>query len=159
MTTPTDPDLAAFVRQGTVLLTTFKRDGTGVGTPVNLSVDGDHAYFRTAGSTWKVKRLRNNPNVEICASTWRGRPTGPAYTARVRLIDPATREYRRAERSLVRKYPLLHGLFVPLTHRIKREKTLHYELRLTGLKEPRDEPDGGTNAQDSARWDDEGGAL
>ncbi|MHB8330215.1 MAG: hypothetical protein ACYDD6_11450 [Acidimicrobiales bacterium] len=32
-----------FVRQWTTLLTTFKRDGTPVGTPVNLAVEGDRA--------------------------------------------------------------------------------------------------------------------
>lgn len=154
-TPPTDPDLASFVRQGAVLLTTFKRDGTGVGTPVNLSVDGDHAYFRTYGKAAKAKRMRNFPDVEICCSTWRGRPTGPTYRARVRLLDPATREYRRAGRSLTRKYPLLHGLFVPLAHRIARDTTLHYELRLTGLKEPEVTD---TDIAAEKRWDDEGGA-
>lgn len=49
----------------------------------------------------------------------------------MRLLDPQTREYRRAERSLTRKYPLLHGLVVPLVHRLKKQRTLHYELRLT----------------------------
>ncbi|MER6311601.1 PPOX class F420-dependent oxidoreductase [Streptomyces sp. NPDC001739] len=129
MTTPPSPGLAPFERQGAVLLTTYKRDGTGVGTPVNLAVDGDHAYFRTYGSAGKAKRMRNFPDVEICACTWRGRPTGPTVNARVRLLDPQTREYRRAERSLTRKYPLIHGLLVPLLHRLKRERTLHYELR------------------------------
>ncbi|WP_326619065.1 PPOX class F420-dependent oxidoreductase [Streptomyces decoyicus] len=131
MTNPPSPGLAPFERQGAILLTTYKRDGTGVGTPMNIAVDGDHAYLRTYSSAWKAKRMRNFPDVEICASTWRGRPTGPTVQARVRLLDPQTREYRRAERSLTRKYPLIHGLFVPLAHRLKRERTLHYELRLT----------------------------
>ncbi|MEU7640293.1 MULTISPECIES: PPOX class F420-dependent oxidoreductase [unclassified Streptomyces] len=129
MRTPPSPGLAPFERQGTILLTTYKKDGTGVGTPVNLAVDGDHAYFRTFGSAWKVRRMRNFPEVEFCASTWRGKPTGPAVRARARLLDPTTREYRRAERSLTRKYPLIHGLVVPLVHRLRRERTLHYELR------------------------------
>jgi hypothetical protein len=30
-----------------VLLTTYRRDGTPVSTPVNLAVEEDHAYFRT----------------------------------------------------------------------------------------------------------------
>ncbi len=135
MTTPPSPGLTPFERQGAILLTTYKRDGTGIGTPVNIAVDGDHAYLRTYGSAWKAKRMRNFPEVEICASTWRGKPTGPAVKARVRLLNPQTREYRRAERSLTRKYPLIHGLLVPLAHRLKKERTLHYELRLTAEAE------------------------
>ncbi|UKY52162.1 PPOX class F420-dependent oxidoreductase [Streptomyces inhibens] len=130
MTTAPSPGLAPFERQGAILLTTYKRDGAGVGTPVNIAVDGDHAYIRTYGSAWKAKRMRNFPEVEICAATWRGRSTGTPVKARVRLLDPRTREYRRAERSLTRKYPLIHGLLVPLLHRLKKEETLHYELRL-----------------------------
>ncbi|MFF8787428.1 PPOX class F420-dependent oxidoreductase [Streptomyces sp. NPDC015125] len=144
MTNPPSPGLAPFERQGTIVLTTYKRDGTGVGTPVNIAVDGDHAYIRTYGSAWKAKRMRNFPEVEICASTWRGRPTGTTVPARVRLLDPQTREYRRAERSLTRKYPLIHGLFVPLVHRLKKERTLHYELRLTGGEADGERPAEGT---------------
>jgi len=39
--------LDPFVEQWAVLLTTYKRDGTPVGTAVNIVVEGDHAYFRT----------------------------------------------------------------------------------------------------------------
>lgn len=77
MTNPPSPGLAPFERQGAILLTTYKRDGTGVGTPMNIAVDGDHAYFRTYGDAWKTKRMRNFPEVEICPSTWRGGPPGP----------------------------------------------------------------------------------
>lgn len=145
MTYPPSSGLAPFERQGAVLLTTYKRDGTGVGTPVNIAVDGDHAYIRTYGSAGKAKRMRNFPEVEFCAATWRGRPTGPVVRARARLLDPRTREYRRAERSLTRKYPLLHGLLVPWAHRLKKERTLHYELRLTeeGAAAERTEEDSG----------------
>jgi hypothetical protein len=39
--------LEPFVKQWAVLLTTYKRDGTPVGTAVNIAVEGDLAYFRT----------------------------------------------------------------------------------------------------------------
>ena len=39
--------LKPFIRQWTVLLTTYRRDGTPVGTAVNIAVDGDRAYVRT----------------------------------------------------------------------------------------------------------------
>ncbi|WP_200211377.1 hypothetical protein [Micromonospora coerulea] len=40
-------------------------------------------------------------------------------------------EYRAAGRSLRRKYPVLHGVLVPLTHRLVRRRTgrtVHFEL-------------------------------
>jgi hypothetical protein len=42
VTTVTSPALARFVRQKTVLVTTYRRNGRPVGTPVSLTVDGDH---------------------------------------------------------------------------------------------------------------------
>jgi PPOX class probable F420-dependent enzyme len=119
--------LEPFVRQGTVLLTTYRRDGTPVGTPVSIAVEGDHAYIRTYGSAWKLKRMRNNPLVEVAPSTVRGRPTGPAIKARARLLDGE--EATHASRLLARKHPILHGFLVPLTHRLWREQTVHLELR------------------------------
>ncbi|AJE84648.1 MULTISPECIES: PPOX class F420-dependent oxidoreductase [Streptomyces] len=136
MKKPAIPELARFVRQYTVLLTTYKKDGTGIGTPVNLAVDGDHAYFRTYGRAWKVRRMRREARVEIAPCTFRGAPTGAAVGARVRLLDPGGEEDRHAKRLLVRKHPVVHGVLVPLVHRlVKRDRTLQYELRLTGPDE------------------------
>ncbi|MFP3991706.1 PPOX class F420-dependent oxidoreductase [Streptomyces sp. E11-3] len=130
--TPTSPALAPFVKQYAVLLTSHKKDGTGVGTPVNIAVEGDHAYFRTYAKAWKVKRMRNNPEVEIAPSTLRGAPTGPEIKARVRLLDAGSDENRHAAKLIARKYPFLHGFLVPLAHKVKRDKTLHYEVRVLG---------------------------
>ena len=118
--------LKRFTKQKTVLLTTFKRDGTGVGTPVNLAVEGDHAYFRTYDAAWKAKRLKNNPEVTVAPSTVRGRPTGEAVSGRARLLEGAEAEH--AARLLARKHRLLQGILVPLAHRLQGYRTLHYEL-------------------------------
>lgn len=110
----------------TALLTTFRRDGTPVGTPVTIVVDGDRAVFRTYDKAWKAKRLRNNPEVEIAPSTVRGQPLGPAVRAATRLLDGE--EAQRARRMLRRRAPFLQGFLVPLNHRLARRRTLHYEL-------------------------------
>jgi PPOX class probable F420-dependent enzyme len=118
--------LKPFVRQRAVLLTTYRRDGMPVGTAVNIAVDGDRAFVRTPHRTGKVKRLRNNPNVEIAPSTFLGKPTGPAIRARARLLsgDEAT----HASEVLARKYRILQGVLVPLAHRLTRSRTMHYEI-------------------------------
>jgi hypothetical protein len=109
-----------------VLLTTYRRDGTPVATPVNIVVDGSRAFFRTFDAAGKTKRLRNNPEVEVAPSTFRGATTGPPVRATTALADE--RGDVHARRLLVRKYPILQGVLVPLAHRLKGFKTLHYEL-------------------------------
>ncbi|WP_037319127.1 PPOX class F420-dependent oxidoreductase [Amycolatopsis orientalis] len=120
--------LARFTGQKTILLKTFKRDGTAVGTPVNIAVEGDHAFLRTYDAAWKAKRMRNNPQVEIAPSTFRGVPTGEAVRGHVRLLDGA--EAKHAAACLAKKHRLLHGFLVPMLHRRKKYTTLHYELKL-----------------------------
>jgi uncharacterized protein len=126
MTEPTAPILQRFVTQKVVLLQTRKRDGTWVDTPVNIAVHGDRAYFRTPGKASKNKRLRNFPVARFAPSTWLGRPTGTPVQASTRLLTGD--ESACAARLINRKHPLLQRIIVPLTHRLLRTDTLHYEL-------------------------------
>ncbi|QIS19894.1 PPOX class F420-dependent oxidoreductase [Nocardia terpenica] len=59
-----------------VLLTTYKKDGTAVGTPVWVAPDGDRMVVWTNSKTWKVKRIRRNPAVTLQECDNRGRPRG-----------------------------------------------------------------------------------
>lgn len=120
------PIFEPLAREKYVLLTTFRRDGAGVGTPVHVAVDGDRAYFRTWDTTWKLKRIRNNPEVEVTPSTFRGRPTGPGLRARARILVGA--ESARAGGLLSRKHPILHGFLIPRVHRLWGNETVHVEL-------------------------------
>ena len=118
--------LEPFVGPWAVLLTTYKRDGTPVGTAVNIVVEGDRAYFRTWDTAWKLRRIRNNPEVEFAPSPACGRPTAPAIVARATVLEGE--ESSRAGRLLASKYPALHRLLVPLVHRLRGNKTMHVEL-------------------------------
>ena len=118
-----------FINQWAVLLTSHRRDGTPVGTPVSVAVDGDRAFLRSPGSGWKVKRMRNNPRVEIAPCTPRGRVTGPGVPALARPLGGD--EARLAARALRRKHPVLQGILVPLAHRVLRCGTAYFELRET----------------------------
>lgn len=123
---PPAPILQPFVRQRNVLLTTCRRDGTPVGTPVHIAVDGDLAFVRTWDTTGKLKRIRNNPEVEVAPSTFRGAPTGKSVRAHARILKGD--ESVRAGQRLVAKYPLLHGLLIPSIHRLRGNETMHVEL-------------------------------
>lgn len=75
--------------QRAVMLTTYRRDGRAVATPVGYGVDGDALYFMTDPSTGKVKRLRHTPRVTLAPSTLRGEVRGPAVDGVARLITGA----------------------------------------------------------------------
>jgi hypothetical protein len=110
----------------TILLTTYKRDGSPVETPVSIAFDGDHAYFRTYDKAWKTKRLRNNPKVEVAPATLGGKATGPGIRGHARLLDGA--DAKRAAKALAGRHRVLQGILVPFGHRLMRYRTIHYEL-------------------------------
>jgi uncharacterized protein len=118
--------LAPLVGAKTILLTTYKRDGTPVSTPVSIAFADGRAFFRTWHKTWKTKRLARDPRVEAAPCTLRGEPTGPAISARARLLSGD--DARLARRALGRRHPILQAVLVPLTHRLMRYRTMHYEL-------------------------------
>ncbi len=127
--TATSQTLAPFVRQKTISLTTFRKDGTPGSSPVSIVVDGDRAYFRSFERAIKVRRIRRNPSVEFGPATVSGKPTGPPQPGSVRLLDGPG--YRKAGRLLRQKDPFLHGVLVPSTHRLMRFKfgrTIHAEF-------------------------------
>ena len=119
--------LQPFVHQATVLLTSYRKVGTPVGTPVSIAVDGDVAYVRSWSTAGKIKRIRNNPVVDVLASTMRGRPTGgPKFRACARLLTG--NEARHAADLIKKKHPVLHGMLVPLAHKLARYETVYLEL-------------------------------
>ncbi|GLI27346.1 PPOX class F420-dependent oxidoreductase [Agromyces rhizosphaerae] len=87
----TDRDFQAVRDAKYVLLTTFKRDGTGVGTPVwAVPVETDRGTgirIWTARNTGKVKRIRNGSRVTVAPCSMRGVPTGAAVEAHAVLLD------------------------------------------------------------------------
>jgi uncharacterized protein len=110
----------------TILLTTYKRDGTAVATPVSVAFDGERAFFRSYDKAWKTKRLGRDPAVQAAPATLRGKPTGPAIRARATLLDGE--QAHVAARALARRHRILQAILVPAAHRLMRYRTMHYEL-------------------------------
>ena len=115
-----------FAKQQTVSLTSYRRDGTPVRTPVNVAVDGKRAFVRTQVRAGKFKRMKRNPDVEIAPSTFLGRVTGPALRARARLLEGDEAAY--ASRMVARKHRIQQGIIVPILHRLRRDRAAHFEL-------------------------------
>lgn len=75
-----------------VRLTTYKRDGSAVATPVWIADLGDGTVgFTTASSSWKVKRIGNNPKVALQPSDNKGNevPGSEAVTGTAELRHDA----------------------------------------------------------------------
>ncbi|HET6826811.1 MAG TPA: PPOX class F420-dependent oxidoreductase [Amnibacterium sp.] len=99
------PELAAVGRRRYVSLTTFRRSGVAVATPVWIAPAGDALAVVTDTATGKAKRLRNNPAVVIreCDVRGRVRPGAVAVDGVVELVtDPA--QQRPLLAALERKY-------------------------------------------------------
>jgi PPOX class probable F420-dependent enzyme len=93
-------------RSSYISLTTYRRDGTPVSTPVWHAVDGDELLVVSDAHAGKVKRVRHNPRVVVTVCDFRGRiaPGAASAEGTARLLDDAG---TRAGRALIaRKYLL-----------------------------------------------------
>lgn len=88
-----------------VLLTTFKKDGSGVPTPLWAAMDGDRMLMWTVTDSWKVKRIRNKSRVTVGACDVRGNPKGPQIDATAVVLDDAGTDHARDV--IARKYGIL----------------------------------------------------
>ena len=77
-----------FARAKYLSLESFKRDGTGVRTPLWFAEgdDGDYYAYTVDGSP-KVRRIRNNPRVRIAPCTMRGEITGEWADAEAHIVE------------------------------------------------------------------------
>lgn len=103
-----------------VLLTTFRRNGAPVATPVWVVGDGGSLAVWTLPDSGKVKRIRRDPAVEVVPCDVRGKPFGPSVPARAHVLDDE--ETSRVERLLVRKYGLLARAYLAVSHRRRGEE-------------------------------------
>lgn len=93
-------------------LTTYRKTGECVTTPVWFALENGKIYGMSAPQAGKMKRMRRNPRVEVAPCTMNGKPLGEAFTAQARVLPEA--EWKTAEAALKRKYGLqmtLFGLF------------------------------------------------
>ena len=74
-----------------VSLTTFRRTGVPVPTPVWAAPDGEKLVVWTRADSGKVKRLRHTPRVTVAPCDVRGRVTGPAVEGTAEFVPAAER--------------------------------------------------------------------
>lgn len=122
---------AALAEQKFVALTTFKRSGEGVSTPMWIARDGAELFVWTPADSWKVKRVGNDPRVLLAPSSRLGKVRDGvvpvAGTARV-ITDAATVERLRGV--IQRKYGLGYRIITTLEMIASRGRKPRVILRI-----------------------------
>jgi PPOX class probable F420-dependent enzyme len=114
-----------FDGERTILLTTYEPEGTPVGGPTCMAIEGDRAFVRVGSRALRARHLERRPEAEIAPATLGGTPTGNPLKANARRLKGP--EARHAARALARRHPFRCGLAL-----LKPDRKLYYELRLIG---------------------------
>lgn len=101
-------DVATLGAAPYLLVTTYRRDGRAVPTPVWVVRDGDHLAIWTVRDSGKVKRVRRDGTVLVGPCDVRGRLTGDEVPGQASLMDGSGTARVRA--LLKKKYGLLGRL-------------------------------------------------
>jgi len=125
-----EPSTAPFGNERYVSLETFRKDGTGVKTPVWAAPLEGHLVIFSEGASYKVKRLRNNPRVRMAPCDVRGRVRGEWLDGTARILDDQAR-IALAHQAIRRKYGVqaaVTDFFARLAGRIGRRAYLEVTL-------------------------------
>jgi PPOX class probable F420-dependent enzyme len=103
----TFPDLG---REQCIALTTLRKTGQGVTTPVMFAQGLGTIYVGTRADACKLKRLRCNERVTLAACTYSGKVIGAVSAGKARILTEP-QECIAASTALAKKY----GFMLPLT--------------------------------------------
>lgn len=95
--------------QSFIALTTFRKTGVPVVTPVWFVLQDHRVIVFTGRLSGKVKRLRNNPRVELSPSDFSGKPLGPSISGTALFIPE--NEWSQYEQSFRKKYGAQFSFF------------------------------------------------
>jgi PPOX class probable F420-dependent enzyme len=114
-----------------VSLTTFRKDGSGVATPVWLAVDGDELFIVSDADAGKIKRIRRNSRVTLTICDGRGRIARDAPLAEgvARVLDET--QTRKVRALIARKYLMSRlGNWLARTLRIRKKPVVGIAVTL-----------------------------
>jgi uncharacterized protein len=118
-----------------VSLTTYKKNGDAVASPMWIARDGDALVVWTPAETWKVRRVRRDPRVRLipCGRTGRIDTTQPALTGQAAVVDDH-REVSRIETIIKRKYGLVYRMVTIVETIAARGRKPRVGLRISALR-------------------------
>jgi PPOX class probable F420-dependent enzyme len=102
-----------------IALTTFRKTGQAVTTPVWFAVGPGVIYVETHADAGKLKRLRHTPRVTFSPCAYSGKVTGAVSAGNVRMLTEPE-ERTAAAAALTKKY----GVMLSLYHLIRDVRRL-----------------------------------
>jgi uncharacterized protein len=82
------PKLASLADERYISITTFRRDGSPASTPVWVVSDDPHRLLVATGAdTWKVRRIKHDPHVQVAGCSARGKVHGETVDGVARLVE------------------------------------------------------------------------
>ncbi|AXB48572.1 PPOX class F420-dependent oxidoreductase [Amycolatopsis albispora] len=112
-----------------VVVTTFRKNGTPVPTPVWIARRGDELVLWSDAQAGKVKRLRNDARVAVQASDFGGKKThGDKVSGQARLLDGD--ETERVRSTIARKYGIVGQVTMFFSRLRGRQRTIGIAVTL-----------------------------
>jgi len=88
MLTEKETAFSALADERYISITTFRRDGSPASTPVwVVSDDPQRLLIATGPETWKVRRIKSDPRVQVAGCNARGKIHGETIDGVARLVD------------------------------------------------------------------------
>ncbi len=116
-----------------VSVRTFRANGEPVATPVWSVVIDDKLYFGTPAQTHKVKRIADNPRVEIAACDAQGNTSGPWRSGSARRLT--RQEFKPAQKAIGSRRPI-KAFLLNINQRLRGWDFVGYEITADTTDEP-----------------------
>jgi PPOX class probable F420-dependent enzyme len=124
--------LLALGDEAFVSLTTFRKSGAAVSTPVWIARDGDQLIVTTPAESGKVKRLRNNSRVELQACSRMGKTADDSVPVQGdAVITGDAKSVERLSGVFRKKYPLEYRLFMVVEAIVAKRRKPRVILRIS----------------------------
>lgn len=113
-------------REQYISLTTFRKSGTPVATPVWFAQEDDKLYVMTLSTSGKIKRLRHTSRVTLAPCTARGEVTGDSSEGNAHILTEEV-QAQQADKALSRKYGLFKSFFM-FIQRFRSDNYIYIEI-------------------------------
>ena len=121
------------IDSNTINLTTFKKSGVEVHTPVWVVNDEEYGYVRTYSSSGKVKRIMNNYKVTLASCTSSGKVIGNKVSAKAEILELDKQKYTEINKKFRSKYHIIYFI-ITLMRKINHTNSTIIRLKYTDIK-------------------------